>query len=52
MATLLLRAAGALVGGLIGGPFGAILGVVGSLGGFAIDSALLSKEQTRRGPPA
>lgn len=50
MATLLLRAAGTFVGGLIGGPFGAILGAVGSLGGFAIDQALLSKNQTRQGP--
>ncbi|MEO0498606.1 MAG: glycoside hydrolase TIM-barrel-like domain-containing protein, partial [Pseudomonadota bacterium] len=50
MATLLLRAAGTFVGGLIGGPFGAILGAVGSLGGFAIDNALLSKSSTRQGP--
>ncbi|MEN0088679.1 MAG: hypothetical protein AAF737_09620, partial [Pseudomonadota bacterium] len=50
MATLLLRAAGTFVGGLIGGPFGAILGAAGSLAGFAIDNALLSKSETRQGP--
>ncbi|MEX6505613.1 glycoside hydrolase/phage tail family protein [Jiella sp. M17.18] len=43
MATILLQAAGGLVGGLIGGPFGAILGrAVGGLAGAAIDSQLFA----------
>ncbi|BDA83702.1 hypothetical protein Sa4125_12440 [Aureimonas sp. SA4125] len=47
MATILLQAAGGLVGGLIGGPFGAIAGrALGALGGYALDSALFG--QTRR----
>ena len=49
MATLLLRAAGTLVGGLIGGPFGAILGAGGALAGSAIDQAIFGSSQTIEG---
>lgn len=55
MATILLQAAGGLVGGLIGGPFGAIAGrALGGLGGYAIDSTLFGAsrgvEGARLGP--
>ncbi|KQT55274.1 MULTISPECIES: glycoside hydrolase/phage tail family protein [unclassified Aureimonas] len=41
MATILLQAAGGVVGGLLGGPFGAMAGrALGALGGAAIDSRL------------
>ncbi|SJZ64829.1 baseplate multidomain protein megatron [Consotaella salsifontis] len=44
MATILLQAAGGIVGGLIGGPFGAMAGrALGALGGYAVDSMLFSK---------
>ena len=42
MATLVLQAAGAIVGGVLGGPFGAILGrAVGAVAGAVVDTAIL-----------
>ncbi|MEF2073838.1 baseplate multidomain protein megatron [Consotaella aegiceratis] len=50
MATILLQAAGGLVGGLIGGPFGAIAGrALGALGGAAIDNMLFSQTRSVEG---
>ncbi|MCW4113871.1 glycoside hydrolase/phage tail family protein [Aurantimonas sp. MSK8Z-1] len=43
MATIVLQAAGGLVGGLLGGPFGAVAGrALGALGGYALDSRLFT----------
>lgn len=50
MATILLQAAGAYLGGLIGG-IGATLGTAaGALAGYAIDRALLNGSARREGP--
>ncbi|WP_102957774.1 baseplate multidomain protein megatron [Mangrovicella endophytica] len=50
MATIILQAAGGLLGGLIGGPFGAVLGrALGGLGGYAIDSALFGQSRSVEG---
>ena len=50
MATLVLQAAGAYLGGLFG-TFGATLGTAaGALGGYLIDRALLTGSQSRQGP--
>ena len=49
MATLVLQAAGAVVGGILGGPFGTVLGrAVGAVAGAAIDSSLLAGSQGNR----
>ncbi|MBV1704343.1 MAG: glycoside hydrolase/phage tail family protein [Hyphomicrobiales bacterium] len=52
MATLLLQAAGAAVGGFVGGPVGAVIGrAIGGMGGALIDSALLGGGKTAiKGP--
>ncbi len=48
MATLVLQAAGAAVGGLVGGPFGAVLGrAAGALGGRYIDQQLFGGNADR-----
>jgi GTA TIM-barrel-like domain/Putative phage tail protein len=50
MATLVLQAAGAYLGGLFGA-FGATVGTAaGALGGYLIDRALLTGSQSREGP--
>ena len=50
MATILLQAAGAMVGGLLG-PVGATLGTAaGALGGYLIDRALIAGTQHHIGP--
>ena len=50
MATLVLQAAGAYLGGLFGA-FGATIGTAaGALGGYLIDRALLTGSQSREGP--
>jgi GTA TIM-barrel-like domain/Putative phage tail protein len=50
MATLVLQAAGAYLGGLFGA-FGATIGTAaGALGGYLIDRALLTGSQNREGP--
>lgn len=50
MATLVLQAAGAYLGGLLG-TFGATIGTAaGALGGYLVDRALLSGSQSRQGP--
>jgi hypothetical protein len=49
MATLVLQAAGAVVGGLAGGPFGAAVGrALGGLAGAAIDTSLLAGREKPR----
>jgi hypothetical protein len=49
MATLVLQAAGAAVGGLVGGPFGAIAGrALGGLAGAVIDTSLLAGREKPR----
>jgi hypothetical protein len=49
MATLVLQAAGAAVGGLVGGPFGAMAGrALGGLAGAAIDTSLLAGREKPR----
>lgn len=49
MATLLLGAAGGLIGGALFGPFGAVAGrALGALGGSAIDGALFGGSRSRR----
>ena len=51
MATLVLTAAGQVLGGSIGGGLGAALGgVIGAIAGQAIDNALFGQTQTRHGP--
>ena len=51
MATILLQAAGGIVGGVLGGPFGAILGrAAGGLAGASIDSALFGSTKRSEGP--
>ena len=51
MATILLQAAGGIVGGVLGGPFGAVLGrAVGGLAGASIDSALFGSTKRIEGP--
>jgi GTA TIM-barrel-like domain/Putative phage tail protein len=50
MATLVLQATGAYLGGLFGA-FGATLGTAaGALGGYLVDRALLTGSQSREGP--
>ncbi len=50
MATLVLQAAGAYLGGLFGA-FGATIGTAaGALGGYLVDRALLGGSQNRQGP--
>lgn len=50
MATLVLRAAGAAIGGLFG-PIGSIVGqAIGALGGYAIDRALIDSTRRIEGP--
>jgi hypothetical protein len=45
MATLLLQAAGTVIGSAVGGPFGAMLGrAAGALAGYAIDQSLLGSD--------
>ena len=51
MATILLQAAGGIVGGVLGGPFGAVLGrAVGGLAGASIDSVLFGSTKRGEGP--
>ena len=53
MATILLQAAGAALGGLVGGPIGAIFGrALGGVAGALVDQRLLGAggAQTREGP--
>ena len=51
MATILLQAAGGLVGGILGGPFGALLGrAAGGLAGAAIDASLFGGTRRSEGP--
>ncbi len=48
MATLLLQAAGGVVGGLLGGPAGAMAGrALGALGGAAIDGRIFGSGRQR-----
>jgi hypothetical protein len=50
MATLVLRAAGAAIGGLLG-PVGSIIGgALGAIGGYAIDRALIEGTRRIEGP--
>jgi hypothetical protein len=50
MATVLLQAAGAAIGGLFGG-FGAIIGrAAGALAGYALDQSLFGEHRTIEGP--
>ncbi|RFC64230.1 hypothetical protein DYI37_07775 [Fulvimarina endophytica] len=51
MATLLLQAAGAALGGAVAGPLGAVLGrAAGGLAGSAIDASLFGTRERREGP--
>ncbi|UIJ70628.1 glycoside hydrolase TIM-barrel-like domain-containing protein [Aurantimonas sp. HBX-1] len=51
MATILLQAAGSLVGGVLGGPFGAVLGrAAGALAGASVDSWLFGGTTRSEGP--
>ena len=52
MTTLVLQAAGTVVGGLLGGPFGAIAGrALGALAGSAVDGAIFgARGRTIEGP--
>ncbi|MEH6718935.1 MAG: glycoside hydrolase/phage tail family protein [Aurantimonas endophytica] len=51
MATILLQAAGSLVGGVLGGPFGAVLGrAAGALAGASADAWLFGGTTRSEGP--
>lgn len=50
MATLILQAAGAFLGGFLGTTGAAVLGAAGSMAGYLIDRALINSTLHRQGP--
>lgn len=50
MATLLLQAAGAYLGGFLGATGAAVLGAAGSMAGYLVDRALINSTLHREGP--